>query len=105
MDDMTHPLAAVHAQMPADLRGSSPLSAWPEDAEWTSRRHTADGRGPWCKTDRHTGKEVPAAQSENVAHAGDGYQDLYASWETCQDCHNELTAGQAAPEPALAEEG
>jgi hypothetical protein len=95
MDDMTHPLAAVHAQMPSDLRDSSPLSDWPEDAEWTSRRHTADGNGPWCKTDRHAGQKIPCAWSENVSHAGDGYKDLYAFWETCQDCHDGLAAAQS----------
>jgi hypothetical protein len=105
MGNMTHPLAAVHSHMPADRRDASPLSTWPEDAEWTTAKHTAGDNGPWCKTDRHAGQKVPAAQSETVTHLGEGFQALHAFWETCQDCHDELADAVAAQEFTPAAEG
>lgn len=94
MNDMTHPLAAIHSRMPASLRDSSPLATWPEDAEWDAQKHTADSHGPWCQVDRHAGQKIPGAWSENVAHSAPDFHDLYAFWNTCAECHDELVVAQ-----------
>lgn len=95
---MKHPLAVVHAHMPATLRAETPLSELPRDATWETSGRT--GPKTWCEADRHAGRQVPSVKFENILHEGvddNGYpfQDLYAGWNTCMECHEALVAERA----------
>ncbi|MFC8009124.1 hypothetical protein [Streptomyces cinereoruber] len=90
---MAHPLAAIHAHMPAALRAETPLTEWPQEAQWESPGRS--GTKTWCETDRHDGQQVPAAKHEVIYHDGHDendhpFRDIYASWKTCTECHDLL---------------